>query len=80
MPISLLLLHLECCLKLSGKYHAIGTINLHASLLPHYRGAAPINHAIINGETITGVTTFFIDEKIDTGKILLREEVHIFSF
>ena len=57
-----------------------GTINLHASLLPDYRGAAPINHAIINGETITGVTTFFIDDKIDTGKILLREEIQIFPF
>jgi methionyl-tRNA formyltransferase len=59
------------------KMPPLGTINLHASLLPDYRGAAPINHAIINGETITGVTTFFIDEKIDTGNILLREEVHI---
>jgi methionyl-tRNA formyltransferase len=59
---------------------AIGTINLHASLLPDYRGAAPINHAIINGETVTGVTTFFIDDKIDTGNILLREEVQIFPF
>lgn len=56
------------------------TFNLHASLLPQYRGAAPINHAIINGETITGVTTFLIDDKIDTGNILLREEVHIFPF
>jgi methionyl-tRNA formyltransferase len=54
-----------------------GTINLHASLLPRYRGAAPINHAIINGETVTGVTTFLIDDKIDTGTILLREEVSI---
>jgi methionyl-tRNA formyltransferase len=62
------------------KIPAIGTINLHASLLPHYRGAAPINHAIINGETSTGVTTFFIDEKIDTGNIILREEVQIFPF
>lgn len=62
------------------KIPSIGTINLHASLLPHYRGAAPINHAIINGETMTGVTTFFIDEKIDTGNILLREEVQIFPF
>ena len=62
------------------KIPSIGTMNLHASLLPHYRGAAPINHVIINGETITGVTTFFIDEKIDTGNILLREEVHIFPF
>ncbi len=57
-----------------------GTINLHASLLPDYRGAAPINHAIINGETRTGVTTFFIDDKIDTGNILLREEIQIFPF
>jgi methionyl-tRNA formyltransferase len=62
------------------KIPAIGTINLHASLLPDYRGAAPINHAIINGEKITGVTTFFIDEKTDTGNILLREEVQIFPF
>ena len=62
------------------KIPAIGTINLHASLLPDYRGAAPINRAIINGETRTGVTTFFIDEKIDTGNILLREEVQIFPF
>jgi methionyl-tRNA formyltransferase len=59
---------------------ASGTFNLHASLLPDYRGAAPINHAIINGETITGVTTFLIDDKIDTGNILLREELHIFPF
>lgn len=57
-----------------------GTINLHASLLPRYRGAAPINHAIINGESITGLTTFFIDDKIDTGNILLREELTIFPF
>ena len=54
-----------------------GTFNLHASLLPNYRGAAPINWAIINGETKTGVTTFFIDEKIDTGNIILQEEVNI---
>ncbi|MBO0323435.1 methionyl-tRNA formyltransferase [Muricauda sp. CAU 1633] len=50
-----------------------GTFNLHASLLPQYRGAAPINWAIINGETETGVTTFFIDEKIDTGSIILQK-------
>lgn len=62
------------------KIPSIGTINLHASLLPDYRGAAPINHAIINGEKKTGVTTFFIDDKIDTGNILLREEVQIFPF
>ncbi len=54
-----------------------GTFNLHASLLPEYRGAAPINWAIINGETKTGVTTFFIDEKIDTGTIILQEETEI---
>jgi methionyl-tRNA formyltransferase len=62
------------------KMPSIGTINLHASLLPDYRGAAPINHVLINGETTTGVTTFFIDEKIDTGNILLREEIQIFPF
>lgn len=55
----------------------LGTINLHAALLPDYRGAAPINHAIINGENKTGVTTFFIDENIDTGKIILQEETEI---
>ncbi|MBZ0327151.1 MAG: methionyl-tRNA formyltransferase [Altibacter sp.] len=54
-----------------------GTFNLHASLLPNYRGAAPINWAIINGETKTGVTTFFIDDKIDTGEIILQDEVAI---
>lgn len=54
-----------------------GTFNLHASLLPDYRGAAPINWAIMNGETKTGVTTFFIDEKIDTGAIILRKETPI---
>ena len=56
---------------------AYGTFNLHASLLPEYRGAAPINWAIINGEKKTGVTTFFIDDKIDTGEIILQEEVKI---
>lgn len=54
-----------------------GTFNLHASLLPQYRGAAPINWAIINGETQSGVTTFLIDEKIDTGNILLQRSVEI---
>ncbi len=53
------------------------TFNLHASLLPNYRGAAPINWAIINGEKKTGITTFIIDDKIDTGSILLKEEVKI---
>lgn len=54
-----------------------GTINLHASLLPDYRGAAPINHAIINGEKETGITTFFINENIDTGNILMQEKIGI---
>lgn len=54
-----------------------GTFNLHASLLPNYRGAAPINWAIINGETQTGVTTFFIDDKIDTGAMILRRSTEI---
>jgi len=55
----------------------LGTFNLHASLLPNYRGAAPINWAVINGESKTGLTTFLIDEKIDTGNILFKEEVSI---
>jgi methionyl-tRNA formyltransferase len=59
------------------KMPALGTFNLHASLLPEYRGAAPINWAIINGETKTGVTTFFIDDKIDTGAIILKKETPI---
>ncbi len=63
----------EAVWSLAGK----GTFNLHASLLPQYRGAAPINWAIINGENKTGVTTFFIDEKIDTGEIILQEEIAI---
>ena len=54
-----------------------GTFNLHSSLLPDYRGAAPINWVIVNGETKTGVTTFFINEDIDTGEILLQEETQI---
>lgn len=54
-----------------------GTFNLHASLLPQYRGAAPINWAIINGEKRTGVSTFFLDEKIDTGEMILQESVEI---
>jgi methionyl-tRNA formyltransferase len=57
----------------------IGTINLHASLLPQYRGAAPINWAIINGEKTTGLTTFFIEKEIDMGKIIFFEEVSIES-
>jgi len=55
----------------------LGTFNLHASLLPQYRGAAPINWAVINGETKTGVTTFLLNDKIDEGNILLQEEVTI---
>lgn len=54
-----------------------GTFNLHASLLPAYRGAAPINWAIINGETETGTTTFFLDDKIDTGEIILQNKTSI---
>lgn len=61
------------------KMPSLGTFNLHASLLPKYRGAAPINWAIINGETTTGVTTFFIDDKIDTGAIILSSEIAINS-
>ncbi len=56
---------------------AYGTFNLHASLLPEYRGAAPIHWSIINGEKKTGVTTFFIDEKIDTGEIIQQKEIAI---
>ncbi len=55
----------------------LGTFNLHASLLPNYRGAAPINWAIINGETETGVTTFFLKHEIDTGSIIFQEKVPI---
>lgn len=54
-----------------------GTINLHASLLPQYRGAAPINHAIINGETETGLTTFILDKEIDTGAMIMQEKLAI---
>jgi len=55
----------------------LGSFNLHASLLPQYRGAAPINWAIINGETETGLTTFFLQDKIDTGEIIFRENIPI---
>lgn len=58
-------------------YPRLGTFNLHASLLPDYRGAAPINHAIINGESHTGVTTFFLKHEIDTGDIILSKKVDI---
>jgi methionyl-tRNA formyltransferase len=54
-----------------------GTFNVHAALLPQYRGAAPINWAVINGETVTGVTTFFIDKEIDTGRIILQKRFPI---
>jgi methionyl-tRNA formyltransferase len=54
-----------------------GSVNLHASLLPQYRGAAPINWSVINGEKLTGVTTFFLDKNIDTGNILFWDEVNI---
>ena len=59
------------------KMPRLGTFNLHASLLPQYRGAAPINHAIINGETVTGLTTFFLNEEIDKGAVILQERVAI---
>ena len=59
------------------KMPKMGTFNLHAALLPQYRGAAPINWAVINGENLTGVTTFMIDQKIDTGGIILRQECRI---
>ena len=63
--------------KVVWEMPALGTFNLHASLLPNYRGAAPINWAIINGENKTGVTTFFIDDKIDTGTMILNAETPI---
>lgn len=63
--------------KVVWEMPSLGTFNLHASLLPDYRGAAPINWAIINGETKTGVTTFFIDDKIDTGAMILNSEIAI---
>lgn len=55
----------------------LGTFNLHASLLPKYRGAAPINHAVMNGETETGITTFFLRHEIDTGDIITRRKIEI---
>lgn len=54
-----------------------GTVNVHASLLPNYRGAAPINHAVMNGEKTSGVTTFLLQHEIDTGNVLLQKEVAI---
>ena len=63
--------------KVVWQIPTLGTFNLHSSLLPQYRGAAPINWAIINKEQTTGVTTFFIDEKIDTGEIILSKKVSI---
>jgi methionyl-tRNA formyltransferase len=65
--------------KVVWQMPSFGTFNLHASLLPAYRGAAPIHWAIINGETKTGVTTFFIDDKIDTGEIILQDEIEVFQ-
>ncbi|PQJ78752.1 methionyl-tRNA formyltransferase [Polaribacter porphyrae] len=63
--------------KIVWQMPIMGTFNLHASLLPEYRGAAPIHWSIINGETKTGVTTFFIDDKIDTGEIILQDDIII---
>ncbi|HMT30926.1 MAG TPA: methionyl-tRNA formyltransferase, partial [Bacteroidia bacterium] len=57
----------------------LGTLNLHGSLLPQYRGAAPINRAIMNGEQVTGITTFFLRQEIDTGQIIFRESLPISS-
>lgn len=59
------------------KIPKLGSINLHASLLPKYRGAAPINWAIIKGEEVSGITTFFLDDKVDTGNIILQKEISI---
>ena len=59
------------------KLPRLGSVNLHGSLLPKYRGAAPINWAVINGETKTGVTTFLLDKKVDTGAMLMQEEIEI---
>jgi len=66
--------------KVVWEMPSLGTFNLHASLLPDYRGAAPINWAIINGEVKTGVTTFFIDDKIDTGAMILNSELAIDNY
>ena len=63
--------------KLIWTIPPLGTINLHTSLLPNYRGAAPINWVILNGEIKTGITTFFINENIDQGKIILNKEVKL---
>jgi methionyl-tRNA formyltransferase len=63
--------------KVVWEMPTLGTFNLHASLLPNYRGAAPINWAIINGENKTGVTTFYIDDKIDTGAMIMSREIEI---
>ena len=63
--------------ELVWKMPPMGTVNLHGSLLPQYRGAAPINWAIISGEKETGVTTFKLQQEIDTGNILLREKISI---
>ena len=63
--------------KLVWSIPHLGTINLHTSLLPNYRGAAPINWVLINGEESTGVTTFLINEQIDTGLILMQKEIFI---
>jgi methionyl-tRNA formyltransferase len=59
------------------KMPTLGTVNLHASLLPQYRGAAPIHHAVINGEKVSGMTIFFLQHEIDTGQVIIREELPI---
>lgn len=65
--------------KVVWKLPQLGTFNLHASLLPQYRGAAPIHWSIINGEKVSGLTTFLIDDKIDTGAILLQKKINILA-
>ena len=77
MPICKLWWRLECCPKWFGICRRLGSVNLHGSLLPQYRGAAPINWAVINGEKETGVTTFKLKHEIDTGDILLQESFPI---
>ena len=66
-----------CCPRWCGPCPGYGTFNVHAALLPQYRGAAPINWAVINGETQTGVTTFFLDHDIDTGRIIMQKPFDI---
>ena len=72
MLMSLLWWPSECFLKPFGACHNVGTVNVHGSLLPDFRGAAPIQHAVVSGASHTGVTSFFITREIDTGSVLLQ--------